>query len=133
MRNQTKARIVKFLFIASLVICLFLISDTYAKYHDKIDINYGSVIKRWNIILNENELRDTTKTFTEYVLAKFDGNDYMDKDVIVPGSIGYFDIKLDFSKVDTPFKVDLSIEQNPNAEGTYNSLPDFKYLGFEAR
>lgn len=131
MKNKTRAKIVKILFIISLIISLLLISDTYAKYHEQVDINYGSVIKRWNIILNENELRSTDKSMTEFVQLTLDSSDYMDDNVIVPTRGGHFDIELDFSKVDVPFKVDFLIEQNPTVANSYNNLPDFKVLGFD--
>lgn len=129
MKRETKSKILNILFVISLIICLFLISDTYAKYVEEVDTSYQSSAKSWKIVVNENEIRKKT-TLTEVITPRLKNNANMKDDVLVPGREGYFDMEIDFKDVGVPFTLDFSVEQNTTEENIYDNLPDFKYLGY---
>lgn len=129
MKKETKSKILNILFIISLIICLFLISDTYAKYQEQVRTSYQSSVKKWKVVVNNKTIRDE-ETLSDVITPRLDGNPYMKDDLIVPGREGYFDIDINFSDVDVPFTMDFSVEQNETVEGTYNNLLDFKYYGY---
>lgn len=129
MKKETKSKILNVLFFISLIICLFLISNTYAKYLEQLDTNYQSSAKMWKVIVNDKIIREQTSLY-DVVRPRLDNNDYVLNDLIVPGREGYFDMEINFSSVGVPFKIDFSVEQNETEDGVYNKLPDFKYLGY---
>ena len=53
-----KIIILRILFIISLIISVFFISDTFAKYQESINTNYKSNIKRWKMIVNDHVIRN---------------------------------------------------------------------------
>ncbi len=128
MNKKTKLIVLRILFIISLIISLLLINGTYAKYQEQMDTSYKSMIKRWKIIVNDKVVREHL-TLNEIVTPILVDNEYVSDDVIVPGREGYFDMEIDFSKVDVPFTVDFTLEQNATSD-TYNNLPDFKFFGY---
>lgn len=129
MKRETKRKILNILFLISLIICLFLISDTYAKYVEEVNTSYQSSAKSWKVVVNEKVIREET-TLSNVITPRFDNNANMKDGVIVPGREGYFDMDIDFSDVGVPFTVDLLVEQNEEVENTYDDLPDFKFLGY---
>lgn len=129
MKRETKSKILNILFFISLIICLFLISDTYAKYLEQVNTSYHSSAKMWKVVVNNKIIREET-SLTSVVSPRLDSNDYIKDDLIVPGREGYFDMEIDFSNVDVPFTLDFSVEQNSQEDGVYNKLLDFKYLGY---
>lgn len=128
MKRETKSKILNILFFISLIICLFLISNTYAKYLEQVNTSYQSSAKMWKVVVNNKIIREQT-SLTSVVSPTLDSNPYIKDELIVPGREGHFDMEIDFSNVDVPFTLDFSVEQN-EAEGVYKNLPDFKYLGY---
>ena len=129
MKRETKSKILNILFVISLIICLFLISDTYAKYVEEVDTSYQSSAKSWKVVVNENVIREAT-TLSNVVVPSFIDNEYMKDELLVPGREGYFDMEIDFKDVGVPFSMNFFVEQNETVEDTYDELPDFKYLGY---
>lgn len=128
MDRKSKITFLRILFIISLIISLFLINDTYAKYQEQVDTSYKSAIKRWKLIVNEKIIREQDN-LTQVVEPIFKDNKYVADDIIVPGREGYFDMDIDFSKVDVPFSVEFSLEQYAQSE-SYNNLADFQFYGY---
>lgn len=129
MKSETKSKILTILFFISLIICLYLISDTYAKYMEHVNTSYQSSVREWKVVLNNKIIRDETK-LEDVIEPRFDSNENMKDGVLVPGREGYFDMEVDFSDVGVPFALDFFVEQNATVAGSYNNLPDFKYLGY---
>ncbi|MBR3614642.1 MAG: hypothetical protein IKL55_05645 [Clostridia bacterium] len=127
MKSKTKINVLRILFTISLIICLFLISTTYARYREQVDANYMSSIKRWKLIVN-NEIIREKESLTEVVSPQFDESVYVSGDMFVPGREAFLDMNIDFSNVDVPFSIDLALEQIEDEEN-YNVLPDFEYYG----
>ena len=129
MKRETKSKIINILFIISLIICLYLISDTYAKYVEEVNTSYQSSAKGWKVVVNDKVIREQT-TLSDVITPRFDSNDYMKEGLIVPGREGYFDMEINFEDVGVPFTVDLKVEQLADEAEVYTNLPDFKYLGY---
>lgn len=128
MNKKTKLNVLRILFIISFIISLFLINGTYAKYQEQMDASYKSMIKRWKLIVNDKVIREQ-QTLNQVLEPIFKDNLYVSDDVIVPAREGYFDMEINFSKVDVPFIIDFTVEQLPTSED-YNNLPDFKFFGY---
>lgn len=128
-KRETKSKILNILFLISLIICLYLISDTYAKYVEEVNTSYQSSVKSWKVVVNNKVIREET-TLSNVITPRLDNNQYMKDGLIVPGREGYFDMVINFADVDVPFTLDFLVEQNEGEEGVYNNLPDFKYLGY---
>ena len=58
MKRETKSKIINILFIISLIICLYLISDTYAKYVEEVNTSYQSSAKGWKVVVNDKVIRE---------------------------------------------------------------------------
>lgn len=129
MKRETKSKILNVLFIISLIICLYLISDTYAKYVEEVNTSYQSSAKGWKVVVNDRVIREQT-TLYDVITPRFDSNEYMEDELIVPGREGYFDMEINFEDVGVPFTVDLKVEQELDEAEVYTNLPDFKYLGY---
>lgn len=129
MKRETKSKILNILFVISLIICLFLISDTYAKYVEQVGTSYQSSAKGWQVVVNTKIIREQT-TLKDVITPRFDSNPNMKDGLLVPGREGYFDMEIDFSEVGVPFTLDFLVEQNETVENSYTALPDFKYLGY---
>ena len=129
---KTKIIILRILFIISLIISLLLINNTFAKYQESISTDYKSNIKRWKLIINDHVLRNGESLINlneAGIEPIFKNNEYMADDIIVPGREGYFEIPINFEKVDVPFSFNLNIEQYETSS-TYNNLPDFQFYGY---
>ena len=129
MKRETKSKILYVLFFISLIISLFLISETYAKYLEQVNTNYQSSAKRWKVVVNNKTIREE-ETLANVITPRLDSNEFIKDGLLVPGREGYFDMEINFSDVDVPFTLDFSVEQNETEEGVYNNLPDFKYYGY---
>lgn len=128
MKSKTKIKILKILFVISLIISLLLIYDTYAKYQEQVYTNHGSTIKKWKMIVNDKIIREQ-ESLNQVVLPTLEKNTFIGDNLIVPGREGYFDMEIDFSQVEVPFSVEFFLEQNETSS-TYNKLVDFEFYGY---
>ena len=125
MKEKTKLRVIQMLCIVSLLITVFSIQKTYAKYYEKIDTTYVTTIKRWIINVNNSNIRQNT-TLNEIMTPVFRQNEHMNNNnTLVPGREGYFEFLIDYSNVDVKFRYEFDIEQ-------LNSIPltDFQIYGY---
>ena len=127
MKSKSKINILRCLFVISLIVSLYLITSTYAKYVEQVDAKYESSIKRWRIKVNDEIIREVD-SLTDIVELEYEDIDYINKGVLVPGREAYFDMEIDFDEVDVPFSLGFDLKQNEELEN-YNVLPDFKYYG----
>lgn len=129
MKEKTKLRVIQILCIVSLLITVFSIQRTYAKYYEKIDTTYATNIKRWVINVNEKKIHDET-TLSNVMTPQFFYNPNMDtntdlNNILVPGREGYFDFLIDYTNVDVAFKFEFDIEQLNTTQ-----LTDFEVYGY---
>ena len=129
MKEKTKLRVIQILCIVSLLITVFSIQSTYAKYFEKVDTTYATTIKKWVINVNTKNLHEET-TLSNVMVPKFFYNPNMNmngnlNNILVPGREGYFEFEIDYTDVDLAFKFEFDIEQLNDTE-----LTDFEVYGY---
>ena len=125
MKEKTKLIVMQILCVISLIITVFSIQKTYAKYFEKVDTTYATNIKRWVIKVKGVNIHEE-ETLEDIMTPVFRENVHMNSnDTLVPGREGYFEFLIDYSEVDLAFKFQFDIEQlNENA------LEDFEIYGY---
>ena len=106
-------KLILFISCISLILCLLIVRQTYAKYMNTTEGNTNITIARWRILVNNQDIRNNpeiTETITPVLLE----NEHIKPGVIAPTSEGYFDIVLDSSDVDVSFNYTItpSIQEN---------------------
>jgi len=129
MKGKTKLRVIQILCIVSLLITVFSIQRTYAKYYEKIDTTYDKNIKRRIINVNENDIHKKI-TLSNVMTPEFFYDPNMTtngnlNNILVPGRAGYFDFLIDYTKVDLAFRYQFDIKQLNTTE-----LTDFEVYGY---
>ena len=110
MKEKTKSRVIQILCIVSLIITVFSIQRTYAKYFEKVNTTYATNIKRWVINLNNTDIHGKSQELSTIMQPTFRENAHMNNnDTLVPGREGYFEFVIDYSKVDLAFKYEFDI------------------------
>lgn len=127
MKGKTKLRVIQILCIVSLLITVFSVQRTYAKYYEKVGTNYQSNIKKWVIKVDGQKIHGLGKDqLTQVMTPAFRNNDHMnDNNTLVPGREGYFEFVVDYRKVDVKFRFEFDIEQLNN-----EPLEDFEIYGY---
>ena len=111
---------IEVLVIISLIVTLFSIRSTYAKYYEKISTNYDIGMKKWLIKIDDYDIL-SENDWSEIIQPTLIRNENINYGVLAPSSSGYFDISIDFFDVNVPFKVEFAIEQL-----NQNKLTDLK-------
>ncbi len=126
--SEKRLKILQLLFIISLLITIFCINSAYAKYYEEMNTNYQiGGIKMWSLEINEKDIYEKTD-LREILQPMIIENEHMRNNIWVPGREGYFDIKINYTKVDMPFVATFTIEQ------TYTPmLKDFEMYGYSVR
>ena len=106
-------KLILFISCISLILCLLIVRQTYAKYMNTTEGNTNITIARWRILVNNQDIRNNpeiTETITPVLLE----NEHIKPGVIAPTSEGYFDIVIDSSDVDVSFNYTItpSIQEN---------------------
>ena len=123
--KKKKLRILQILCIISLLITIFSIQRTYARYYEKVDTTYQTHIKRWLMKVNNHIIQEES-TLSEVMQPILIKDENMNDDVLIPGRTGYFEMLLDYSNVDLTFEYEFSIEQL-----NQQKLTDFEIYGYE--
>ena len=142
MKEKTRLRVIQILCIVSLIITVFSIQITYAKYFEKVDTTYATNIKRWVINVNTKNIHEQD-TLNQVMTPVFRENAHMNNNnTLVPGREGYFEFLIDYSKVDLAFRFDFDIKQlntttitegegeNITETEIDNFLEDFEIYGY---
>lgn len=125
MKEKTKLRVIQILCIVSLLITVFSIQRTYAKYYEQVDTTYATNIKRWIINVNNTNIHRGVE-LNQIMQPVFIANEHMNSnDTLVPGRQGYFEFLIDYTKVDVAFRFQFDIKQT-NA----TPLEDFEIYGY---
>ena len=104
-----KKKLILFLACLSLLVCIGSTAYTYAKYNSESSHDIGTNIKKWKVIVNGNDLENGS-TLSENITANFKNNEHIAENKIAPGSIGSFEIELDYSNIEVSFEYEISIE-----------------------
>ena len=131
MENQShvkNSKIIKITLLILIFIILFLIiQSTYSKYFETNDKPAKFNISGWNILINGINISES-KTFSEKLKLEFQENDNVSDNVVVPSSIGSFEITIDSTGTTVPFKYEVSIE---DLDISSSSIEDFKIISYE--
>lgn len=104
-------KIILLLAFISLFVCIYEVATTYAKYFTQTTSSIGSNIKKWDIKVNGESIKNGYK-LNNVITAYFENNKHTAKNQIAPDSEGYFLINLDYSNVDLSFQYEITIEDN---------------------
>ena len=119
-----KKKLILIAALFSLTICIGSTGYTYAKYATKTSSDLESKISKWNVKINNEDISkistdETGKTVVEAKNALENKieinfidttNENIEKNVIVPGTKGNFEIALDFTDVDVSFKYEIEFD-----------------------
>ena len=110
--------------ILCLLLCIFLIQDTYAKYITTTNESANMTIARWRILVNNKDIRENSTTMAT-ITPVFEGHDNISSGIIAPTSEGYFDLIIDATEADVSFKY--KIEISPSSSSPVKDLVATKY------
>lgn len=102
------------LVVLSIILCLFFIQESLAKYITAADETANISIARWKILVNDEDIRDEN-TVNTVINPVFLGNDNIAENIIAPTSEGYFDLIIDAREADVSFKYKISMSVNKNS------------------
>lgn len=102
------------LVVLSIILCLFFVQESLAKYITAADETANISIARWKILVNDEDIRDENAVNT-VINPVFFGNDNIAENIIAPTSEGYFDLIIDAREADVSFKYKISMSVNQNS------------------
>ena len=109
-----KKYIIIILGFISLLLCLFFIQESYAKYVSSADERATMSIARWKILVNNEDIRNNS-TAEMIINPVFPGNENMAENIIAPTSEGYFDLIIDAREADVSFEYKIEVGVNENS------------------
>ncbi len=86
------------LFVISLSVTLYEISDSYGLFESEREIVVNSDIGRWDILVNEESINEITTFSVSNINVSGDNN--VKANYFAPGTSGYFDIVIDPGETD---------------------------------
>lgn len=107
------------------IITFNLIKITYAKYVTNLDTATNVSISCWNISVNNQDLLESNDISNVLKLELLE-NQYAKDNVIVPGSIAYFDLNINSKNTNVGFTVTVTPTINENS----TLSKDFVILGY---
>lgn len=111
---KKKKKIVLVLAIISFFIFIGSTAYTYAKYFTKVDSSHISNIQKWEIIVNNENIKGNKILEKELELA-LTNNEHVATNNIAPGSEGYFYIDLDYTNTDLSFEYKIELDKTNTA------------------
>lgn len=108
-----------------IIMTFYLIRITYAKYVTNLDTNTNVLISSWNISVNEQNILEKSDISNVLSLNVLE-NQYAKDDVVVPGSVAYFDLNIDSANTNVGFTVTITPTINENS----TLSKDFVILGY---
>lgn len=111
--------------ILFLILTVFLINNTFARYITALTATSTVKMGRWSILVNDQNIVENSN-LSERIIPVFNSNPtYIAEDKIVPTSTGYVTININYEEVSVPFEYKISFVQE-------NSTPlaDFKFTDY---
>ena len=106
---KTKKRIVFFIALLSLLYCVTIMQDTYAKYLSSATENAELTIARWSILINDQDVVNESN-FSDTISPNFAGTTNIKSDVIAPTAEGTFELEINGENTDVSFTYNISID-----------------------
>ena len=112
MKNYKKLYLIVLgIFISAI---LFLSIQIYAKYVTSAAGNTAISIARWNILVNNASIKNSSD-ISKAIVPVFEGSDNIASNIIAPTAQGYFDLNLDFTSADVSFKYEIKALVDANS------------------
>lgn len=105
-RKKDLHLIIAFIIIVSIAL-FYLMQTSLGRYRKQANANVEASIASWIISVN-NEQIGKGATLTNKIIPTFEKNDNVKEGTIAPGTKGYFDLKIESSKVDVNFTYDIT-------------------------
>lgn len=116
-----KKKIILLFACLSLILFIGSTAYTYAKYFSQTKRDIGSNIKKWNIKINNQDIKNGAD-ISNQINVEFAGNEHVAANTLAPGSEGSFIIELDYSNVEVSFKYEISIDNSSIVDSDGNPL-----------
>ena len=113
------------LVVLSILLCLFFVQESFAKYITEANETANMSIARWKILVNNEDIRDEN-TVNTVINPVFPGNDNIAENIIAPTSEGYFDLIIDAREADVSFKYKITL--SVNEDSSVRDLVATKYV-----
>lgn len=113
------------LVVLSILLCLFFVQESFAKYITEANETANMSIARWKILVNNEDIRDEN-TVNAVINPVFPGNDNIAENIIAPTSEGYFDLIIDAREADVSFKYKITL--SVNEDSSVRDLVATKYV-----
>lgn len=123
-----KPKIRLFVALISLLYCVSLIQSTYAKYVTSADANANITIARWNVLINNQDVKNNSD-FSSKITPVFAGNNNIAANIIAPTSTGYFDIIVNGNNSDVSFTYTITLSNDTNTKVTDLKLVNYTLDG----
>ena len=121
---KIKKKIIFFVALMCLFYCVSLMQSTYAKYITTADANADFTIARWNILINNQDIRDNSN-FSNLIVPEFNGTTNIREGVVAPTAEGEFEIVIDGNETDVSYTYTITIDYNGN-----NDVDDLIITGY---
>lgn len=108
----------------SLFALISLVQETYSKYSASAIADVSMSIARWQITINNQDIIENSY-ITNTIVPTIISNDHVKEGVLAPRSVGYYDLVIDYTNVDTSFEYTI-ITSVPEASG----VSDLKVTGY---
>lgn len=108
--NQEKKRDISFIIIFVIILFLtlgYLLQSTYSKYRKRVEVDTDFSIAKWNLRINDEDIRNKS-VLEKDIIPILDASDYVNENVIAPGTTGYCDITIMSKQVDVTFNYELT-------------------------
>ncbi len=123
---MTKQRKIKIsIAVIALIICISQISQTYAKYLETKTGDTDFNIAKWQILVNDKDITEAT-TMSSLITPVYLENENVAKNVIAPGTEGYFDLDINAEKTQVSFQYNINATSSENS-----SVTDLKITGYQ--
>lgn len=113
-------KILIFVALISLLYCVTLVQDTYAKYISGASGTGNLTIARWNVLINDVDIVNNSN-FSNVITPTFENNSNIRDGVIAPTAQGTFDVVLDVNGTDVSLTYTITVEEDEN-----NTVRDLK-------
>ena len=114
MKNKIKILIV----FITLAFSLSIMSNTYSRYVADANGDITLAFAKWQILINDEDItngEEKTLSITPVIME----SENVAAGKLAPSSVGYYDIEIDATNVETSFNLDITLEENID-------MPDLK-------
>ena len=108
----------------SLFALISLVQETYSKYNASAIADVSMSIARWQITINDQDIIENSY-ITNTIVPTIINNQHVKEGVLAPRSVGYYDLVIDYTNVDTSFEYTI-ITSVPETSG----VSDLKITGY---